>query len=196
MVQLLYIIASLHVLLCPFTKVEESFNIQASHDILYHRFNLSEYDHNEFPGVVPRTFIGPLVISVLSAPVVGVLHLCGINKFWMQYVVRLTLALSVIAAWSRLRSALQKQFGHTFSWWFSVISVTQYHFMFYMSRPLPNILALPLVLLAMEGWLVGRHKQFLIMSGASIIIFRSELAMLFGLYLIIDIFFKKIDLKS
>ncbi|CAH2250902.1 jg10248 [Pararge aegeria aegeria] len=196
MVQLLYIIASLHVLLCPFTKVEESFNIQASHDILYHRFNLSEYDHNEFPGVVPRTFVGPLVISILSAPVVGVLHLCGINKFWMQYVVRLTLALSVIASWNRLRNALQKQFGSTFSWWFSVITVTQYHFMFYMSRPLPNIIALPLVLLAMEGWLLGRHKQFIVMSGASIIIFRSELAMLCGLYLIIDLFFKKIDVGS
>ncbi|XP_023935933.1 dol-P-Man:Man(7)GlcNAc(2)-PP-Dol alpha-1,6-mannosyltransferase [Bicyclus anynana] len=196
MVQLLYIIASLHVLLCPFTKVEESFNIQATHDILYHRFNLSEYDHNEFPGVVPRTFVGPLAISVLSAPVVGVLHLCGITKFWMQYVVRLTLALLVIAAWNRLRNALQKQFGNTFSWWFSVISVTQYHFMFYMSRPLPNILALPLVLVAMEGWLLGKHKQFIIMAGASIIIFRSELAMLFGLYLIIDLFFKKIDVGS
>lgn len=194
MVQLLYVVASLHVLLCPFTKVEESFNIQAVHDILYHRFNLSEYDHNEFPGVVPRTFIGPLFISILSSPVVSILHVFSINKFWTQYVVRLTLALTVIAAWNRLRNALQKNFGSTFTWWFTLISVTQYHFMFYMSRPLPNIITMPFVLLALEGWIAGKHKQFIIAAGAAIIIFRAELAMLFGLYIIIDVYFKKFDI--
>ncbi|KAH9630810.1 hypothetical protein HF086_001038 [Spodoptera exigua] len=196
MVQLLYIIASLHVLLCPFTKVEESFNIQATHDILYHRHNLSQYDHNEFPGVVPRTFIGPLVISALSAPVVSFFHLTGVHKFWMQYVVRLMLAASVIGAWTRLRNALLKQFGSSFAWWFTLITVTQYHFMFYMSRPLPNIMVLPLVLLAFEGWVSGKHKQFIVAAGASIVIFRAELAMLFGLFLIIDLHFKKIDLTT
>ncbi|CAK1552277.1 unnamed protein product [Leptosia nina] len=183
MVQLLYIVSSLHVLLCPFTKVEESFNIQSFHDILYHRFNLSEYDHNEFPGVVPRTFIGSLVISALSSPVVAVLHLC----------VRLTLALTVIASWSRLRNTLQKVYGGTFAWWFTIITVSQYHFMFYMSRPLPNIMALPLVLLAFNGWLAGKQKEFIISAGAAIVIFRSELALLFGLLLIIDLYFKKFE---
>ncbi|XP_022817688.1 dol-P-Man:Man(7)GlcNAc(2)-PP-Dol alpha-1,6-mannosyltransferase [Spodoptera litura] len=196
MVQLLYIIASLHVLLCPFTKVEESFNIQATHDILYHRHNLSQYDHNEFPGVVPRTFIGPLVISLLSAPVVSFFQFTGIHKFWMQYVVRLMLAASVIGAWTRLRNALLKQFGSTYAWWFTLITVTQYHFMFYMSRPLPNIMVLPLVLLAFEGWVSGKHKQFIVTAGASIVIFRAELAMLFGLFLIIDLHFKKIDFTT
>ena len=50
--------------------------MQATHDMIeYMQGNLPfhEFDHFQFPGVVPRTCIGALVISFLSLPIVIVL---------------------------------------------------------------------------------------------------------------------------
>ncbi|KAI0226071.1 alpha-1,6- mannosyltransferase [Massospora cicadina] len=55
--------------LAPYTKVEESFNLQTIHDFLFlGPRRLSEFDHLTFPGVVPRTCLGGLAISLLVYP--------------------------------------------------------------------------------------------------------------------------------
>ena len=94
LIKSLFVLVSIgHVFYCPFTKVEESFNLQAVHDIVFYRQNLTQvceraftiyilncfkykfvkYDHNKFPGVVPRTFIGPILVGLTSLPVVSLM---------------------------------------------------------------------------------------------------------------------------
>lgn len=80
-----------HACLAPFAKVEESFNLQAAHDLLYHGLDVTRYDHLEFPGVVPRTFLGAAALAAAAAPVVGPLRLLGAPKLASQLAVRLVL---------------------------------------------------------------------------------------------------------
>uniref|UniRef100_T1GKD7 Mannosyltransferase n=1 Tax=Megaselia scalaris TaxID=36166 RepID=T1GKD7_MEGSC len=65
-----------------------------------------------------------------------------------------------------------------------------------MSRTLPNILVLPIVLLGLSAWLNRKLKQFIWYSGIGVLIFRFELVIFFGLLLLHDIYFKAITLKS
>ncbi|XP_063699447.1 probable Dol-P-Man:Man(7)GlcNAc(2)-PP-Dol alpha-1,6-mannosyltransferase [Culicoides brevitarsis] len=193
---LLFTISALFVFWSPFTKVEESFNMQATHDILVHSFNITEYDHLEFPGVVPRTFIAPLMLSASVSPIFGLLELIEAQKFWAQYLVRFAMAAFVAAAWHLFRRTIIEKLGINVGAWFTLITITQFHFLFYMSRLLPNIIALPLTLLAIRFWIRRDVKWFIASAGAVIIIFRSELCILFGLLLLYDIYYKRITLPE
>ena len=138
------------VVLGPYTKVEESFGIQAVHDLLHHRTELSQYDHNEFPGVVPRTFVGPGVVAAAAAPLQFLA-----SKLWPEIpgiytlmLVRGVLGTLVWLCFTSFRSAVSKRFGADVGTALVLVCCTQFHLPFYMSRTLPNTFALALTMLA------------------------------------------------
>ncbi|XP_070186406.1 dol-P-Man:Man(7)GlcNAc(2)-PP-Dol alpha-1,6-mannosyltransferase-like isoform X2 [Littorina saxatilis] len=184
---MLAVLMVVHLVICPYTKVEESFNLQAMHDILNHDVQLDKYDHLEFPGVVPRTFLGPLLVSVSAYPAVVLTKLFSLSKFYQQYLVRGILGLYVLWAFLAFCRAVKLRFSVSVMRWLIVLTLTQFHFLFYVTRPLPNIFALGLVLTALACWLRQRYAMFAWTAGAAALIFRFETLIFLGLFVLADL---------
>ncbi|KAF2675020.1 hypothetical protein BT63DRAFT_450006 [Microthyrium microscopicum] len=185
----------IHVFLAPYTKVEESFNIQAIHDITSYGFLphpngsviAQHYDHVEFPGAVPRTFVGALLMSALSRPFLQWVA----SPVGKQLLVRAILGLVNASAMLSLRQVLKRSFGRSTGNWYALLQASQFHIMFYASRTLPNMFALAMTTYALGRYVEATsspkmtdhsrkrgHIVSLMLLTTAGIIFRSELAVL------------------
>jgi len=137
-----------HVLLTPYTKVEESFNLHAVHDIL--AFGVSpdavktNFDHVAFPGALPRSFAGSLLLSCIAYPIAYLLEIFELvkTKQDVQILVRLCLAAVNTGSLCFLRRAVTKRYGFGTSVFFTIITCSQFHLPFWMGRTIPNMFAL------------------------------------------------------
>ncbi|KAG6556266.1 hypothetical protein Mapa_002207 [Marchantia paleacea] len=171
-------IAGLHIVLTPYTKVEESFNIQAMHDVLFHQERLHQYDHLEFPGVVPRTFLGAIFVSMVAYPFVFAMKLMDLPKLYALCTVRFVLGALVLGTLHHLRQEVSRQFGVQTSKFFAFLTIVQFHLLFYCSRPLPNTFALAMVNLAFSCWLSGSTESTLRYLVVAASVFRCDMILL------------------
>ncbi|VAH50161.1 unnamed protein product [Triticum turgidum subsp. durum] len=173
-------IAAFYAVMVPYTKVEESFNVQAMHDILYHNHHIEKYDHLEFPGVVPRTFIGALIIAILSSPAVLIMRVFHVPKIYSLLAVRLVLGYAILTTLRLFRVEVKRKFGRHVEAFFVVLTAIQFHVLFYSTRPLPNILALALVNLAYSFWFKGNYLRTLQALIVAAVVFRCDMILLLG----------------
>lgn len=201
-----------HIVLSPYTKVEESFSIQASHDILVHGISptaLAEvrrngillartvshalclkYDHNAFPGAVPRSFLGPLLLSSLSYPVLVLFGTLGLVKTSADAALYIRLILATLfttsilffsyKALSDARLSARQQTWNRRA--FIFISMLQFHPLFWAGRTTPNGIVSPVVFVALalvfSSSRLHRTRDYyagLSMLTASMVVARMEL---------------------
>jgi alpha-1,6-mannosyltransferase len=162
-----------YLIACPYSKVEESFNVQATYDLFtyglspalsasfgsLHQGVALPYDHLQYPGVVPRTFFGPLILSsvcqalrFLFYPVVDL----AMYPLSVQCLARLTLLILTLLQWFGVASALDERTKNTQTGTYLLfITASQFHLPFYASRLLPNSFASVLTLRCYTHWLRG-----------------------------------------
>ncbi|KNH06077.1 dolichyl-P-Man:Man(7)GlcNAc(2)-PP-dolichyl-alpha-1,6-mannosyltransferase [Perkinsela sp. CCAP 1560/4] len=180
--------------LCPFTKVEESFYIQAAHDFLYTTFDGS-WDHIEFPGVVPRSFAGPAVLSTLVAPAVYFYEYwlggCSENtcpfqtKAHAQYLVRMTQAVVFLACNRFYARALWKYTTESPTrtlFIYELLSYSSFHIIFYGGRLLSNTFSLSGCLVGYGLWLRGQKRKALFLLGLTAAILRMDTLLVLAVF--------------
>ncbi|KAI9593359.1 Alg9-like mannosyltransferase family-domain-containing protein [Syncephalis fuscata] len=194
---LLFVLASFHVVVAPFTKVEEQFNVEAVHDLLYYGWtHLDEYNHTAYPGPVPRTFIGPIVLYIIVKPVQLIWHSINpvVPKVYFLIIARCALAAITILSLSRFRFTVQKIYGNTTAIAFALICAVQFHLIFWAGRTIPNTFAFSMVTVAFAYWIEGANGRpnsiytalrIILVAG---LLFRSELAALFVPWALFELF--------
>ncbi|PGH31552.1 alpha-1,6-mannosyltransferase [[Emmonsia] crescens] len=183
----------LHLYVSPYTKVEESFNIQAIHDILTYGIPSEDvtnklrtkYDHFSFPGAVPRTFVGALIVSGIAKPIVRIN-----SQIDRQLLVRGVVGCFNAFALISYARGVRRAFGKDAAVWYILFQASQFHVIYYASRTLPNMFAFGITTLALRYLLPEpastvqltqsrkRYRLSLYLLTITGIIFRSEIALL------------------
>ncbi|KAH3660474.1 hypothetical protein OGAPHI_007060 [Ogataea philodendri] len=183
-----------HLLISPYTKVEESFNLQAIHDLLnYGLTDHSKFDHKAFPGAVKRSFTGSLIIYMILNPLRTIIDrgfqllpesffIYKMTQMKYQLSARILLGLFNWLAFLDLKYSVKRtslknrrQEVQRTEFWFSLVQFTQFHIPYYASRTLPNFMALPIVNFGLAQIIKGKVLMGISLLLATGIVMRVEI---------------------
>lgn len=187
----------IHIWTCPFSKVEESFNTQATYDVINSSplfpTDTSKWDHVDFPGVVPRTFIGALTIGSIVRMFMSIFSPSPTSQsqLYLQITSRIILACFMTFSLCFLTRAIQRRFQLKTRILFDLLMVTQFHYMFYGSRFLPNTFAAILTNLIIASWLDSRDLILIPCVATSVIVFRFDSLIFFGWIVLVGLILTK-----
>lgn len=140
------VIAALHILIAPYTKIEERFILHAIHDTLVAP-PIDQWDYRQFPDPVPHSFAGVKVLALASLPLAWLCH----TSAQVELAVRATLALINVGAFLFL-------FGNQ-SPLALLLTATQFHFLFWIGRTTHNAMVLAPVLVALRFIFLDRTPR-------------------------------------
>ncbi|VDM07554.1 unnamed protein product [Wuchereria bancrofti] len=116
----------------------------------------------------------------VSVPLFPAIKWNYIAKHWILYGMRLVLGLAVLFAFGHFARQIDKKFGKLSGDFLRLIVATQFHFMFYCSRPLPNTFALLGVLWTYQKILDGQWLCAARIATVFTLLFRCELILFYG----------------
>lgn len=192
---LLIAVVGYHLYVSPYTKVEESFNIQAIHDVLnygiYPKSVVEEnYDHIKFPGAVPRTFVGSLVLGLVVQFINRVSSMFNMdlfnepNQLELLKIVRGVLGIINVLMFMKIRNSVnlvsstkKNMVKGLIGFWFLILLLSQFHILYYSTRTLPNFMVLPIVSFSISKLIEGDMSGLTWLAFAGII-FRLEVGLL------------------
>jgi len=153
--------------------------------------------------VVPRTFIGPVILSLLCRALLlpcSILKI-DVNPTTVQFLARFLLLSLNLWGWIRLASTVDRMhvLSHrnktmTEGSWLMLITACQFHIPYYSSRMLPNTFALAIVLQAYSYWLQEKIHIAAALITFGTTVFRCDLLLLLGSIGLSWIFHRKLSI--
>lgn len=185
------------------TPLQTEHGSKLSLEEIAHRSQM-QWDHTQYPGVVPRTFIGALLIGlplklakgfIQNSFVADDYHVKDDHDFTAQFILQLSSRFALTTFFtlslSKLLGAIHRKYGLGYRFSFLIITVSQFHYMYYAGRFLPNTYAAILSNYVFASWINRHYSESIIYIAFSVVIFRCDTALFFGWLLADGIFIRR-----